>query len=375
MNAQNVDNTPKVRKESKNKIRVDFERTPLKERLKAKFLSMFFLKKVLWYIIRLVLLIGISYIVLFPFFSKIAGSFMAPEDFVDVTVRLIPKNFSLDIYKAVWTEQKYLEAFTNTLFLSASTAIIQTFICSFVAYGLAKFKFKGNGLVFMAVIFSLVVPHQTLQLSLFMNFRYFDILGIFGFLDGGGISIPFTDITFLEGVVDIIPEATEGIWSKFSADGIQLTNTYWPMIIMSLCGLAFKNGLYIFMLRQFYRGVPDELEESAYIDGSGIMHTFFTIILPLSVPMMITVFLFAFSWQWTDDFYTGLFFTTTKTVLMPKIVGIPNSLTTDYAGQNLYYAAIRNTCGIMIIAPLIVMYLFCQKYLVQGIERSGLTAD
>ncbi len=375
MNAQNIDNTPKVRKESKNKIRVDFDRTPLKERLKAKFLSFFFLKKVLWYIVRLVLLIGISYIVLFPFFTKIAGSFMAPEDFVDVTVRLIPKNFSLDIYKAVWTEQKYLEAFTNTLFLSASTAIIQTFICSFVAYGLAKFKFKGNGLVFLAVIFSLVVPHQTLQLSLFMNFRYFDILGIFGFLDGGGISIPFTDITFLEGVVDIIPEATEGFWSKFSADGIQLTNTYWPLIIMSLCGLAFKNGLYIFMLRQFYRGVPDELEESAYIDGSGIMHTFFTIILPLSVPMMITVFLFAFSWQWTDDFYTGLFFTTTKTVLMPKIVGIPSSLTTDYAGQNLYYAAIRNTCGIMIIAPLIVMYLFCQKYLVQGIERSGLTAD
>ncbi len=375
MNAQNIDNTPKVRKESKNKIRVDFDRTPLKERLKAKFLSLFFLKKVLWYIVRLILLIGISYIVLFPFFTKIAGSFMAPEDFVDVTVRLIPKNFSLDIYKAVWTEQKYLEAFTNTLFLSASTAVIQTFVCAFVAYGLAKFKFKGNGLVFMAVIFSLVVPHQTLQLSLFMNFRYFDILGIFGFLDGGGITIPFTDITFLEGVVDIIPETADTFWEKFSADGIQLTNTYWPMIIMSLCGLAFKNGLYIFMLRQFYRGVPDELEESAYIDGSGIMHTFFTIILPLSVPMMITVFLFAFSWQWTDDFYTGLFFTTTKTVLMPKIVGIPSSLTTDYAGQNLYYAAIRNTCGIMIIAPLLVMYLFCQKYLVQGIERSGLTAD
>ena len=371
MNAQNVDNTPKVRKESKNKIRVDFERTPLKERLKAKFLSMFFIKKVLWYIVRLVLLIGISYIVLFPFFTKIAGSFMAPEDFVDVTVRLIPKNFLLDMYKAIWAEQHYLQAFTNTLFLSASTAIIQTFICAFVAYGLAKFKFKGNGLVFLAVIFSLVIPHQTLQLSLFMNFRYFDILGIFGFLNGGGITIPFTDITFLEGVVDIIPDTAE----KFTADGITLTNTYWPLIIMSLCGLAFKNGLYIFMLRQFYRGVPDELEESAYIDGSGIMHTFFTVILPLSVPMMITVFLFAFSWQWTDDFYTGLFFTTTKTVLMPKIVGVPTSLTTDYAGQNLYYSAIRNTCGIMIIAPLIVMYLFCQKYLVQGIERSGLTAD
>ena len=371
MNASNVENTPKVRKESKNKIRVDFERTPLKDRLKAKFLSLFFLKKVAWYIVRLILLIGISYIVLYPFFTKIAGSFMAPEDFVDVTVRLIPKNFSLDIYKAIWEELSYFEAFTNTLFLSVSAALIQTFICCFVAYGLAKFKFKGNKIVFMAVIFSLIIPHQTLQLSLFMNFRNFDILGIFSFLNGGGITIPFTDIKLLEGVVDLIPEKME----KFTSSGVSLLNTYWPLIILSVFGLAFKNGLYIFMLRQFFKGVPDELEESAYIDGSGVMRTFFTIILPLSVPMMITVFLFSFSWQWTDDFYTTVFFTTTKTVLMPKIVDVPSSLANNYAGQNLYYSAIKNTCGIMIIAPLIVMYLFCQKYLVQGIERSGLTAD
>ncbi len=371
MNAQNIDNKPKVQKETKRKIKVDFERTPLKERLKAKFLSLFFLKKVVWYIFRLILLIGISYIVLFPFFTKIAGSFMAPEDFVDVTVRLIPKNFTLDIYKAIWTELQYVKAFTNTLILSFVTALIQTFICCFVAYGLAKFKFKGNKFVFLAVIFSLVIPHETLRLSLFMNFRYFDILGIFQFLGGGGINLFGKTIT---------NEALAGINifgdSKiFTSAGVVLTNTDWPLIILSLTGLAFKNGLYIFMLRQFFRGVPDELEESAYIDGSGIIRTFMTIILPLSVPMMITVFLFAFSWQWTDDFYTQLFYTTGKKILMPKIIAVPPSLTTDYAGQNLYYAAIRNTSGIMIIAPLIVLYLFCQKYLVQGIERSGLTAD
>ena len=148
MNAQNVDNKPKVQKETKNKIRVEFERTPLKERLKAKFLSLFFLKKVSWYFFRLVLLIGISYIVLFPFFTKIAGSFMAPEDFVDVTVRIIPKNFTLDIYKAIWTELSYVKAFTNTLILSLATAVLQTLVCCFIAYGIAKFKFKGNKLVF-----------------------------------------------------------------------------------------------------------------------------------------------------------------------------------------------------------------------------------
>ena len=107
-----------------------------------------------------------------------------------------------------------------------------------------------------------------------------------------------------------------------------------------------------------------------------MFRTFIQIILPLSVPMMITVFLFAFSWQWTDDFYTTLFITNTKLIkLMPDMVEIPKVLETNYPGQNMYYAAIRNTCGLVIIFPLVIMYLFCQRYLVQGIERSGLTAD
>ena len=369
MNAQNLNNKPKVMKESKNKIKVEFDRTPLKERLKAKFLSMYFVTKVLIYILRLILLIGVSYVVLFPFFSQIAGSFMEPADFIDATVRLIPKHFTLDIYKAIWTELDYMTAFANTLFLTLSSALIQTFICSFIAYGLAKFKFRGNTIVFMLVVLTLVVPHQTLQLSLFTKFRYFDVLGIFQFLSGGGIEL-FGN-TYLAGI-DVIPEA----WDKITANGIDLTNTYWPFIIMSLAGLAFKNGLYIFMLRQFFRGVPDELEESAYIDGSGVIKTFFKIILPISVPMMITVFLFAFSWQWTDNFYTTLFLPSKDAPdLMFNLVQVPPSLTTSYPGQSVYYSAIRNTCGLMIIAPLVVMYLFCQKYLVQGIERSGLTAD
>ncbi len=377
MNAQNIDNKPKVRKESKNKIRVEFERAPLKERLKAKFLSLFFLKKVVWYIFRLILLVGISYIILFPFFSKISSSVMAPEDFVDVTVRLVPKNFSIDIYKAVWTELDYFSALTNTIFLSVSAALIQTFICCLVAYGLAKFKFRGNGLVFLAVVLTLAIPHQTMQLAINMKFLNFDILGIVQFLNGGGFTL--FGHTFLEGVVDIIPDTAA--WTERFADGygINLMNTYWPLIILSISGLAFKNGLYIFMLRQFFRGVPDELEESAYIDGSGVFRTFFTIILPLSVPMMITVFLFAFSWQWTDDFYLGVFFNSASEIVLMKDLPskVPESLVLgkDYGTLPEYLSAIRNTIGIMIIAPLVVMYLFCQKYLVQGIERSGLTAD
>ena len=364
-----VNSQPRIKKESKNKIKVDFERTPLKQRLKAKFLNTYFLTKIIWFIFRLVLLIGISYVVLFPFLTKIAGSFMSVDDFGDVTVRLIPKNFTLDTYKAVLTELDYGEAFLNTLLLSLSSALVQTFVCCLIAYGLAKFRFRGNGIVMALVILTMVVPHQTLQLSLFMGFRYFDIWGILSFLSGGA----HIDIAGFEG----INQALANIQIlNLEDNALRLTNTFWPMIILSATGLAFKNGLYIFMLRQFFNGVPDALEESAYIDGSGVFRTFFTIILPLSIPMMVTVFLFAFCWQWTDDFYTQLFFTTNKIVLMPDIVDIPKSLKVDnHPALNMYYSAIRNTCGMCIILPLVILYAFCQNFLVQGIERSGLTAE
>ena len=379
MNAQNVESKPKVRKETKNKIRVDFERTPLKERLKAKFLSMYFVKKVLWWIVRYVLLIGVAYIVLFPFFSKISASFMAKVDFTDATVRLIPKHFSLQIYKEIWIEQEYVRALGNTLTLALSTALIQTFICSFIAYGFAKFKFKGNKTLFMLVLLTLIIPHRTLSGAMKTTFSGFDIFGIFGFLNGGGINIfgfEYTNDALAS--INIIPDT----WTRFTSGGIDLLNSYWPFILLSFCGLAFKNGLYIFLLRQFFMGVPDELEESAYIDGSGVFRTFFTIILPLSVPMMVTVFLFSFSWCWTDNFYTsGLMFfpdSGSAPYLLTTDIGtkIPSTLTdSNFAAVTLYEGAVRNTGGLMIIIPLVIMYVFCQKSLVQGIERSGLTAD
>ena len=132
------------------------------------------------------------------------------------------------------------------------------------------------------------------------------------------------------------------------------------------------------MMRQFFRGVPDELEESAYVDGSNTFRTFFQIILPLSIPMMITIFLFSFSWQWTDKFYTELFFVSgseSKMLLLPDIYQYwPPSIQPPEgaAGAALYQNVFHNTAGIMIIFPLVIIYLFCQRYLVQGIERSGL---
>lgn len=338
--------SPKVLKDNKRKIRVEFERTSLAERLKAKYLTVNFLVQVIWKIFRLLLLIGISYIIIFPFFVKIFGSFMSRDDLVDATVRLIPKYPTLDTYKYIIRENSYFTAFFNTFVLSTLCALVQTLICSIVGYGLAKFKFRGNKLVFMAVILTMIVPHDTVKLSMYMNFKFFDVFGIVGTI---------SNLFNLE------------------ASSLDLINTYWPLVILSIGGIAFKNGLYIFMMRQFFKGVPDELEEAAYIDGENTFGTFVKIILPISVPMMITIFLFAFSWQWTDNFYTDLFFTQSGAILMPRIVKVPSSLSDDsFTAKALYESCIKNTCGLLIILPLMLFYSYMQRYLIQGIERSGI---
>ena len=345
-----------ITKETKNKIVVDYEgKLSVKERLlnKIKASNTWITAGVS--ILKFILMLGVSFVIIYPFVARIAGSFMTKEDVIDSTVSLIPKHFTLNIYKAIFIENHYVEAFTKTMFLSLACALVQTFIACLIGYGLAKFRFKGNKLVMGLVVFTMVIPHSTLSESMRMHFQSFDLFSL--------------EILGNKGLIELIQNGNSGL---------NLSNTFYPFVILSVCGLAFKNGLYIYLMRQFFKGVPDELEESAYVDGSGVFRTFFQIIIPLAVPMMITIFLFSFSWQWTDEFYVDLFFqdTISETHMMPDIYrDIPTSLDMEmngYSGTALYTNVIMNTGGMMIIAPLIILYLFCQKYLVQGIERSGL---
>lgn len=344
-----------LRKISRKEMRLQYEgKLSFKERLRHKYLTFKFLGDVVYKIFRLVLLVGISYIIIYPFLTKVLNSFMSTNDLVDVTVKLIPRNPTLDQWRFIILENDYFLALFNTAWISLVCAFFQTLICAIVGYGFAKFKFKGNSILFLFVIITMLIPHDTLLLAMFMKFRYFDIdiLGLISLL------------TDREGLLGLI----------FGSDfHIKLTNTVVPLFMLSLTGLAFKNGLYIFIFRQFYRGVPDELEEAAYIDGTGVFKTFFRIILPLSVPMMTTVFMFSFSWQWTDTFYTASpFFTGGGMHLLPQIVEVPQSLKMEFAATGLWESMITNTCGLLVILPLFIIFLFAQRSFVEGIERSGI---
>ena len=343
-----------IRKETKNKIRVDYEgKLTFKERMIKKLKASNTWIKTLVNICRFILMLGVSYVILYPFVAKIAGSFMTIDDVVSPTVALIPTNPTVNIYKTIWIENSYVEGFVTTLLLSLLCAFLQTFVACLIGYGLAKFKFKGNKVVMITVIVTMIIPHIALKSAMTQQLMNFDLFRVFAWNYKGPIELIFGETLYLG-------------------------QTFWPLVMLSATGLAFKNGLYIYLMRQFFKGVPDELEESAYVDGANTFRTFFQIIIPLSVPMMITIFLFAFSWQWTDTFYTNMFFpvgSKSAAHLMTSVVQVPETMVQKYqnhAGWGLYSPIIRNTAGMMAIMPLIIMYLFCQRYLVQGIERSGL---
>ncbi len=297
-------------------------------------------------IVRGVIIVGICFVILQPLFVKLSVSFMAERDLYDSSVKYIPKHFTLDNYKMAIEGMDYWTVLVRTMILSAGISLLQLASCLLTAYGFARFRFPFKKLLFGCVILSLIVPPQVIMLPLFMKYRFFDVFGIF--------------------------KATTGA-------SVNLIDTYWPFILQAATCMGIRNGLYIYMLRQFFKGMPRELEEAAFVDGSGKLRTFVQVMLPSAIPMMVTVFLFGFVWQWTDTFYTSLYLNNTKVVssaLSNLAVGVYTTYANNGGSMNFvspgFVSMMNNTGTMLTVVPLILLYLVCQKYFVEGIERSGI---
>ena len=130
-------------------------------------------------ILRFILLFGISFVILYPIFSIICGSFMSLDDLVDITVKYFPKHFTLQNYADAATALDMPDTMINSLVIFLITAVLQVISCTMVGYGLARFKFKLNGLVFVCVIIQLLIPPDTIMLTRYISFRYFNGFGLF----------------------------------------------------------------------------------------------------------------------------------------------------------------------------------------------------
>lgn len=297
-------------------------------------------------IVKAVIIIGICFIILQPLFTKLSVSLMAERDLYDSSVKYIPKHFTLGNYKMAIEGMDYWTVFLRTLLLAGGVSLLQLFTCLLTAYGFARFRFPCKNLLFGCVILTLIVPPQVIMLPLFMKYRFFDVFGIIKAVTGSTVN---------------------------------MLDTFFPFIFQACFCMGIRNGLYIYMLRQFFKGMPRELEEAAFVDGSGKLRTFLQIMLPSAIPMMVTVFLFGFVWQWTDNFYTTLYLSDTK-LISSALNGLAVKVYSTYAnnGGSMnfispgFVSMMNNTGTILTILPLIILYLVCQKHFVEGIERSGI---
>lgn len=295
-----------------------------------------------------VILLGLSYVILYPLIYCISQAIRLPADMYDPTVIYIPKHYTLQNFKDAWDFLEYPRILMNTVNVALWPTLLQLVTCALAGYGFARFKFKFKGLLFTLVLLTFIVPPQTISVTTYTTFRYFDPLYICSGLN----------------MVGVLPEAY-----------IDITDTLWSFFLPALFASGLKSGLFIFVYRQFFRGIPKELEEAAYIDGCGSIMTFIKIIVPNAVPSFVTVFLLSLVWYYNDYYTVPLFLPKTEVLSASLNDMFTNMTTVGGLYQNvdtiLIYPIWR--AGILLyILPLLIIFLLFQKKFTESIARSGI---
>jgi len=282
--------------------------------------------------LRYVFLIGLSFIILYPIIITFLISFMNPSDIYDSAVRFIPKEFSLKNYEYTSIVLEYGKNIFSSIFFNFVLCFIEVFACLFVAYGFARFNFRGKNILFAAVLLTLLVPGNIYFMPLYLQLQ-----------DYG----PFH-------------------WN--------LIGSSIPLYFMSLTCIGFRDGLIIYILRQSLKAYPKALEEAAEIDGAGTLKILLKIMLPGAMPVMATSLMFTFVWKWTDPTYTELFLPNKEYiwVKMGTIDNVLQLLPSAVRTDNYYIAILRNTATVLYIIPLIVIFFIFKRFLVESVETTGL---
>ncbi|MBQ8731418.1 MAG: carbohydrate ABC transporter permease [Oscillospiraceae bacterium] len=281
-----------------------------------------------WGLFRFALFTGIIFVLIYPILSVFSGSFKSYSDMINPTTIWIPKEPTLQNYIDAIQKVKYFDGLRNTAILSIACAVGQTLSCALVGYGFARYNFKEKGLLFGVMLFILIVTPQTISLPKVMIFKSM-------------------------GMID----------------------TLWPMILPSFFGLGLKSGIFIYIYRQIFSGMPREFEEAAYLDGCGDFRIFARIMLPNAIPAIVTVCLFSLVWNWNEVFEPTTYLQTPDMMTLSMRLINVNGFITQEAGvvkDLVYVIPIRYACIILVIAPMLVFYAIVQRKFVESVERSGI---
>ena len=265
-------------------------------------------------IVPLLLVCLLAMIYLFPILIMLSASFRSNNQIFDTSLGLWPEKFASTNFKNVFSVMPYWMYFRNTIWLTLMNVAGTIFCTPMIAYSLSKIKWRFRNLFFAIIMSSMMIPYTVTMLPMYK------------------------------------------FWSKMG-----LVGSFWPLIIPAFFGYPF----YIVILRQFMLTIPDELLEAAEIDGANRFRTYLSVILPLSKPGIATITIFTFMSTFSD-FLGPLLYANNSDhyTLSLGLYSFMNEHTVDWAGMM--------AAATLLMMPVLVVFVFCQRYLMDGISTSGL---
>jgi len=264
-------------------------------------------------VIIYIVLIALAVFTLIPFVWMISSSLKLDREVFSYPMKWIPETFHWENYSLIWTRVPLVTYFKNTAFIAVVVTLLQTLTSSFAAYAFAKLTFKGRDTLFLAYIGTIAVPWQAYMLPQFIMMR-----------------------------------------------SMGLYDTLWAMVVLQ----AFS-AFGVFLMRQFYRGIPTELCEAARLDGLSEYGIWARIMLPLSKAAIATLVIFTFVGTWND--YMGPMIYLTRDINKTVQVGLRRFIQENSSDYHLIMAA--SLCSLI---PVSIMFLALQRYFIEGIATSGL---
>ncbi|WP_188194480.1 carbohydrate ABC transporter permease [Nonomuraea sp. SYSU D8015] len=266
-------------------------------------------RKVLAYAV----LVVVAALVLVPFAWMVSASLKQNNQVFTIPIEWIPREFRWSNFAEIWDRIPMLTYLGNSAFLAVTITLLQVLTGSFAAYGFSKVRFPGRDALFLAYIATIAVPWQAYMVPQYIMMQQ-----------------------------------------------AELTNTYWSIILLQAFG-AFG----VFLMRQYYMSIPDELCEAARIDGLSEYGIYRRIMLPLSKPALASLALLTFVNTWND--YMGPFIYLTSNELWTVQLGLRS-----FVGQYDAEYAMMMTGAVVSVLPILVIFLFGQRYFIRGIATSGL---
>ncbi len=289
-------------------------------------------------LVTYLVLFALAYICLYPFLYMLITSLKTNADLFDPTVNWIPKKLKFENYVMAFNAISFTRNVKNSIIYTLFGTIGHVLSCSLIGYGFARYRFPGRTLLFGIVISSIIIPIQTLIVPFYLYYA-----------------------------------------------NLNLLNTYIPVILPTFFGFGLRGALFIFVFRQFFQGLPKDLEDAARIDGCGFVETFFRIVIPISNAVILVSTVLSLVWHW-NDFYEPEFFAGREDMLpLPVAIQTIIPLLESPARlaqllsqmkipdvEKVINNAVFMAATVIIILPILILFIFLQKRFMQGIERTGM---